>query len=100
MKRAEGEWPERHARFSLPEAFFEGTLQIGFPIWRAARMFEQDPARDRDKIAERVPQTPRKDALERRKEPRSGVDAIPSDPLRAPSDHFWFLRECLELSLG
>jgi hypothetical protein len=40
MPRAEGEWPERHARFSLPEAFFEGTLQRGVPLWRTARMFE------------------------------------------------------------
>jgi hypothetical protein len=41
--RASGEWPERHARFSFPEAFFEGTLQRGLPLWRAARMFELEP---------------------------------------------------------
>jgi hypothetical protein len=77
MKRAKGEWPERHARFSLPESFFKGTLQRGVPHWRAARMFEQEPARDdglkkmgiripifetrvSDQIIERVPQSPRK----------------------------------------
>jgi hypothetical protein len=43
MKRAEGSGRNVIERFSLPEAFFEGTLQRGVPLWRAARMSEQEP---------------------------------------------------------
>jgi hypothetical protein len=61
-------------RFSLDEAFFDGN-----PLWRTARMFEQDPAGAneiektgtydpvfqtpvRAQIEERVPRTQRKNA--------------------------------------
>jgi hypothetical protein len=62
MRRASGNGRNVIERFSLPGAFFEGTLQRSVPLWRAARMFERDPAGDSHEIVERVPQTPRKNA--------------------------------------
>jgi hypothetical protein len=41
-KGAKGNGRNVIERFSLPEAFFEGTLQRGVPLWRTARMFEQE----------------------------------------------------------
>jgi hypothetical protein len=32
LNKGGGEWPERHARFSLPEAFFEGILMRANPL--------------------------------------------------------------------
>jgi hypothetical protein len=48
---------ERHARFSLSGAFFEGTLKREFPLLRAARMFELEQAMEEGlkKMGMRIP---------------------------------------------
>jgi hypothetical protein len=102
LEKSLGEWPERHARLSLPEALFEGTLQRGVPLRRTARMFELEESECEQvektgmripvfqmwggrKSAERVPQTPGKNGSGRREELCSGVEAIP-EALREGGD--------------